>query len=134
VRTIEEIQADIEAVKARLPEGRTNTDLCELKLEMVLALAKDIDIDRLREICAAERDGRCVVLPCKVGDAVYPIDIDRSLDKPPLRVTAVRFTGFELDGWVEIGCLKYKFSDIGKTVYLTRESAEAALKGASNEE
>lgn len=29
-----------------------------------------IGLDRLREICAAERDGRCVVIPCKVGDTV----------------------------------------------------------------
>lgn len=29
--------------------------------------------DRLTEICQAERDGRLVILPCKVGDAVYVI-------------------------------------------------------------
>ena len=28
------------------------------------------DDDRLTEICAAEKDGRCVVLPCKVGQKV----------------------------------------------------------------
>ena len=27
----------------------------------------------LTAICEAERDGRCVVLPCKVGDTVYRI-------------------------------------------------------------
>ena len=30
-----------------------------------------ITLDRLREICAAERDGRVVVLPCKVGSDVW---------------------------------------------------------------
>ena len=30
-----------------------------------------IPIDRLRELVEAEKDGRLVVLPCKVGDTVY---------------------------------------------------------------
>jgi hypothetical protein len=32
-----------------------------------------VSIDRLREICEAERDGRLVLMPCKVGDMVYTI-------------------------------------------------------------
>ena len=28
-------------------------------------------IDRLRELAEADKDGRCVVLPCKVGDTAY---------------------------------------------------------------
>ncbi len=31
----------------------------------LLSHTRDIPIDRLEEICNAERDGRCVVLPCK---------------------------------------------------------------------
>ena len=27
--------------------------------------------DRLRELAEADRDGRCVVLPCKIGSTVY---------------------------------------------------------------
>lgn len=38
-----------------------------------LAATKDIPIDRLLEIAMAERDGRLVVLPCKVGDTVYSV-------------------------------------------------------------
>lgn len=30
--------------------------------------------DRLEKICDAEREGRLVVLPCKVGDTVYTIE------------------------------------------------------------
>ena len=29
--------------------------------------------DRLRELAQADREGRCVVLPCKVGDTVYRV-------------------------------------------------------------
>lgn len=32
------------------------------------------DLDRLRELVEADRGGRCVVLPCKVGDKAYVID------------------------------------------------------------
>ena len=34
-------------------------------------LGDDYDLDRLRELVEADRDGRCVVLPCKIGDTVY---------------------------------------------------------------
>ena len=30
-----------------------------------------ISIDRLRELAQADREGRCVVLPCKKGDTVW---------------------------------------------------------------
>ena len=30
-----------------------------------------LPIDRLRELAEADKDGRLVVLPCKVGDTVY---------------------------------------------------------------
>jgi hypothetical protein len=38
-----------------------------------LALTASIPLDRLEAICAAEKDGRCVVLPCKVGVDVYAV-------------------------------------------------------------
>jgi hypothetical protein len=37
--------------------------LHELKSELFDILVSGIPLDRLREVCAAERDGRCVVLP-----------------------------------------------------------------------
>ncbi|HZK26338.1 MAG TPA: hypothetical protein VFD00_02200 [Thermoclostridium sp.] len=37
-------------------------------------ITADINIDRLAEICEAEREGRLVVLPCKVGDTVYTLE------------------------------------------------------------
>ncbi|MEA4869917.1 MAG: hypothetical protein VB062_04685 [Christensenella sp.] len=36
-------------------------------LEMIF----DLPFDRLRELASAEREGRVVVLPCKVGDTVW---------------------------------------------------------------
>lgn len=34
-------------------------------------LGDTYDLDHLRELVEADKDGRCVVLPCKVGDKVY---------------------------------------------------------------
>ena len=75
---------------------------------------------RAGEICRAEKDGRLVVLPCKVRDILFAAD-----DAPVIPV-AVTDIGIVLDGpagedWESVG-------NIGKTVFLTREEAEAALK------
>ena len=74
-------------------------------------------IKKLYEYETAEEDGRLVVLPCKVGDAVYKIIYQRDNfdDQPYSIITTVNF--------------KYEMIDqIGKTVFLTREEAEKALK------
>lgn len=69
--------------------------------------------DRLRELAEADKDGRVVVLPCKVGDTVY--------------ILRRAFDGADVVGETELW-----WDDIpklGKTVFLTREEAEKALQG-----
>ena len=34
-------------------------------------LGDEYDLDRLKELVQADKEGRCVVLPCKVGSTVY---------------------------------------------------------------
>ena len=36
-------------------------------------LGDDYDLDRLKEVVQADREGKCVVLPFKVGDTLYYI-------------------------------------------------------------
>ena len=36
-------------------------------------ITKDVPVERISELVEADRDGRCVVLPCKVGEKVYDI-------------------------------------------------------------
>ena len=70
-------------------------------------------IEKLAEYETAEEEGRLVVLPCKVGTRVHEI---------------YQFCG--CGAW-EIEEHKIKLEDldkIGKTVFLTREEAEKALK------
>lgn len=71
---------------------------------------------RLRELVEADREGRCVVLPCKVGDTVYQVD--------DIRVYALEVRNLIYDA----GILAFDESTIGKTVFLTRAEAEAALR------
>ena len=80
-----------------------------------------ITLDRLRELAEADRDGRCVVLPCKVGDTVYePYDG---------RIFTWPFHGASVE--LHVGGGVRMMDDFGKTVFLTRELAEEALKGGT---
>ena len=92
-------------------------------------------IDPIRGLLKAEKDGRLVVPPCKVGDTVwikgdkFPAEIEE------IRITddGIYFAYVEYDrGYEETevwdNC-EFTLSDIGKTVFLTREAAEKALEG-----
>lgn len=139
-------------------------------------LGDEYDLDRLRELAEADREGRCVVSPVSIGDTVYhittcksfpqvldgtmygpdgglgtatgwycpcelaencpfPCDSDGGFDCDEHKnnlgifedvVTAILFddmqdaVDFEYSGSAD-------FEDFGKTVFLTREEAEAAL-------
>lgn len=84
---------------------------------------------RLRELADADRDGRLVVLPCKVGDVVYGFHGEKTI----LPMVA-KWIETNTDGWciaaqyVPMAPRFYRFSDFGKTVFLTREEAEKALE------
>ena len=68
-------------------------------------------LKKLAEYETAEEEGRLVVLPCKLGTPVY-------------------FLRHGFDGW-RIDSRKFAYGmigEVGKTVFLTREEAEKALK------
>ena len=72
-------------------------------------------IDHIRDLIKAEQDGLLVALPCKVGDKVYQIDAERVYES-------------EVKGIIyDAGHIDFDERAIGKTVFLTREEAEAAL-------
>ena len=75
-----------------------------------------LPIARLRELAVADKDGRCVVLPCKEGTTVYCISLPIATypDKSKPEVVPIAFTRNDL--------LKF-----GSRVFLTREEAEKAL-------
>ena len=89
--------------------------------------------DRLRELAEADKDGRVVVLPCKVGDVVYGFHGGKTI----LPMVA-KWIETNTDGWciaaqyTPMAPKFYRFSDFGKTVFLTREEAEKALEAMNN--
>lgn len=101
------------------------------------------DFNRLRELVEADRGGRCVVLPCKVGESLWIHDKDGKpremiLDEPDIRCHCK-----EEDNLCMVLCrakhtgvcamrLRNDGSSIGKTVFLTCEEAEAALEEMKN--
>lgn len=94
-------------------------------------LGDEYNLEYLKWLVKAEREGRCVVLPCRVGDKVYCIQSyfndAKMRSEKKIKRRVVDFMQslpdlFECEGMI------YKFSDIGKTVFLTREEAEAALE------
>lgn len=97
-------------------------------------LGDDYDLDRLRELVEADRDGRCVVLPCKVGEKIFRLGASICMWREADHCDEY-CNGYEYrDCWE--GCravLEDKFSlgDLplfGKNVFITREAAEVALK------
>ena len=93
--------------------------------------------DRLRELAEADKDGRVVVLPCKVGDTVYMIerifDIDNGVCDEICARKVIGHGGNNLNKLWLIGSggicnVSIFVSEFGKTVFLTREEAKKALR------
>ena len=98
-------------------------------------LGDDYDLDRLRELVEADRDGRCVVLPCKIGENVWRIYDDcefpgdcgtkRMCRGCEYRNLFVEEQAFCLSMLSQNGKLERPY-------YTSIEAAETALKGESN--
>jgi hypothetical protein len=103
-------------------------------------------IDRLRELVKADREGRCVVPPCKVGQKVK-VDVRtwgnvwnyKTVENGKFLIgEIVAITKTKKQTLVKIRVehnvswkrptRRYPASAIGKTVFLTRGEAEAALR------
>ena len=76
-------------------------------------------MERLAEYEDLEEQNRLLKLPCAVGDMVYVLRLDN---------TAYMMNNEKVWEIVEDKFEIFHFDSIGKTVFLTREAAEAALK------
>ena len=82
-------------------------------------------ISRLVELADADKDGRVVVLPCKVGDTVYFALLGRIIEKQVFSIVSFsNSTRIYCGGTSEY----FRPEDIGKTFFLTREEAERAMQ------
>lgn len=77
-------------------------------------LGDDYDLDRLKEIVKADREGRCITLPCKVGDPIWEV------------IDSCNFPG---DCYAKQTCKGCEYRDIFKeklalTLYMLSESGK----------
>ena len=113
-----------------LPKDKA--DEIALKLMRLADLESLCSYTRLRELADAEKDGRVVVLPCKVGDTVWAI-LDGAKYARECKIDFVNIGSFGTtivfvvkDGLREqYGVTAAAFV---KTVFLTRKEAEKALE------
>ena len=122
------------------------------------AISKGVTFKRIVALMEADRAGRLVVPPCKVGDTVWAASgkiIKCEIDEMYLcDGGGIEYlVTFDCDGadckrcpfnrWeqdcsgeryceCEYGCSSFKDSDIGKTIFLTSEEAKAALEATKD--
>lgn len=126
-------QGGVERLAAYEDTHMMPSDVTSMRMDMAIiaALFNGVDVDRMKELAEADKDGRLVVLPCKTVfeltwdagpdcDLVCPVSIDGHgccdfCDKGELCI-------------YERKCLQEHIEQIGKTVFLTREEAEKALE------
>ena len=83
-------------------------------------------ISRVRALAEADRAGRVVVLPCKVGDTVYRLFVGNP-DNPVIATLKINTVAEAVKLIGKMGMHKY----IG--TFLTREEAEKALEAMKDE-
>lgn len=83
-------------------------------------------IERAHNLHVADKEGRCVVLPCKVGDKLYRVFAGEIFEHRVGRMKYFAIQGqWDIETYPFCPCVE---SSIGKTVFLTHEEAERALQ------
>lgn len=110
------------------------SDVTSMRMDMAIiaGLFDGVDVDRMKELTEADKDGRLVVLPCKMGQRVFALlDTDTHISECEVKQIGmgnkIGFIGLEPIGarGREYGV---SLNGFGKTVFLTREEAEKALE------
>ena len=112
----------------------TKYEPCEGGIPLVTVDDEQNALQRLAAYEDAEEQGLLVRLPCKVGDTVYRIEVGcceyREKDACAVYCEGYDYAcpDYKADRLLVVG--RFSLNDIaslGKTVFLTREEAEAAL-------
>lgn len=105
-------------------------DRCEYCYEAIQKLAHYEDL---------EEQGRLIELPCKIGDTVYVVEdwgYRKEIKEREIGVITLKgINDFSKEFWEDVyGGIFGNFNDIGKTIFLTKVEAEAALKELRGEQ
>lgn len=110
--------------------GSVNED--EISLVLSKIFGEDYNLDRLKELVEADRDGRCVVLPCRVGDTLYYIGGTYKTLIKPVTVEEVYIGDGVFAVGVSSGFTTFTLQE--KEWYKSKKEAEAALERMEGEE
>lgn len=111
----------------------------KLMAKSKLVSAFGVAAERLRKLAEADKAGRLVVLPCKIGEKLWVIGRDNVPREMALEAPDIRAICTDEDNLCMSTCnrkpdgycayrLRNDGASIGKTVFLTREEAEKALE------
>lgn len=104
---------------------------CEIAAKAEAALSSiGWTVDRAAELLKADKEGRVVVLPCKVGDTLFRVFAGEILEH---KVRNMRYLAIQGRWDIDMTpFFPYAEKFIGKTVFLTREEAESALEATKD--
>ena len=119
-------------------DTRLTPELVQEIAELAIWIHKN-GLEKIKKWIKADKDGRVVVLPCKVGDTLWVTGRDNVPREMELEAPDIRTVCTDEDNLCMSTCnrkpdgfcayrLRNDGADIGKTVFLTREEAEKALE------
>ena len=110
-------------------------------------LPDEYELDRLKELAEADKEGRCLVLPCKVGDTVYICYYSfysRTLETSEYTIYGIEINEKGITYQAEMWKTKDKYSpqerfeywfdinDIGRSVFLTKQDSQILVDKRKN--
>lgn len=106
-------------------------DIIDRLADLEDILGDTYDLDRLRELVEADKTGRCAIFPCRPSDVtVYQLRNKKHARGIGVHPRHIHCATVWADGRYQFehqGMEPCKGKDLGKTWFLTKETAEAAL-------
>lgn len=104
------------------------SDVTSMRMDMAIiaVLFNGVDVDKMKELTEADKNGRVMIAPCKVGDTLFRVFAGEILEHKVRNMRYLAIQGrWDID---TTPFCSYVESSIGKTIFLTREEAEKALE------
>ena len=135
MRTVEKLEKRFESLKEKAVQIGNSKLAIEARAKLMNEYTTGITTARVKEICNAEREGRCVMLPCPFYQEVY------ALSQCGGEIIHGEFRSLNKDYCLIVN-LEGNLTSKGKTwsgiqvrkqdVFLTREAAEQAKERESS--
>ena len=111
-------------------DTRLTPELVQEIAELAIWIHKN-GLEKIKKWIKADKDGRLVMLPCKVGDKLYRVFAGEILEH---KVRNMRYLAIQGRWDIDTSPFcSYVESSIGKTIFLTHEQAERALEAMKDE-